>query len=159
MFVRSSVARVLVGVAALLMWIGATLGGAGVGAVFTHRLADQLDDRLTARAARTVGETDSLTPALVHSLPDKVQDTVILAYQHALTPVFRHMVPVYVLGLVLAFLPPEKKLAGGNAPGSRPGGALRGRTGPRSSAATAPVGGLSRSAGSRWAPTARRTTP
>ncbi|WP_228033760.1 MDR family MFS transporter [Streptomyces spongiae] len=94
--------------------IGATLGTAGVGAVFTHRLSDQLSDRLSGASAGAVGDTHSLTPALVHSLPDKVQDAVILSYQHALTPVFRYLVPVFVLGLVLAFLLPEKKLADGN---------------------------------------------
>ncbi|WP_226967163.1 MDR family MFS transporter [Streptomyces phaeolivaceus] len=94
--------------------IGATLGTAGVGAVFTHRLTDQLGDRLTGASADAVGDTRSLTPALVHSLPDKVQDAVILSYQHALTPVFRYLVPVFVVGLVLAFLLPEKKLADGN---------------------------------------------
>jgi hypothetical protein len=96
--------------------IGATLGSAAVGAVFTHRLADQLENRLTADAARTVGNTDALTPALVHSLPEKVQDTVILSYQHALTPVFRYLLPVFALGLVLALLLPEKKLADDHRP-------------------------------------------
>ncbi|MEW2400843.1 MDR family MFS transporter [Streptomyces sp. NPDC046862] len=121
--------------------IGATLGTAGVGAVFTHRLADQLDDRLTAGAAKTVGATDSLTPALVHSLPDKVQDAVILSYQHALTPVFRYMVPVFVLGLALAFLLPEKKLADGNGPDADEVAPSAGGTGPENSEATAPVAG------------------
>ncbi|MFE7278297.1 hypothetical protein [Streptomyces sp. NPDC057623] len=67
--------------------IGATLGTAGVGAVFTHRLTDQLSDRLKGASAGVAGDTHSLTPDLVHSRPDKVQDAVILSYQHALTPV------------------------------------------------------------------------
>ncbi|GAA4736347.1 MDR family MFS transporter [Phytohabitans rumicis] len=96
--------------------VGATLGTAAVGAIFTHRLTDQLHARLTADAAATVGDTDSLTPTLVHSLPDQVQNAVILAYQHALIPVFRYMIPVFVLGLVLALLLPEKKLADNNDP-------------------------------------------
>ncbi|MCW8379746.1 MDR family MFS transporter [Streptomyces justiciae] len=108
--------------------IGGTLGTAGVGAVFSHRLADQLHDHLTADAAKAVGDTDSLTPARVHALPDKIQDAVVLSYQHALTPVFRYLVPVFVIGFVLAVLLPEKLLAGGNGPDaggtppSRPGG-------------------------------------
>lgn len=100
--------------------IGATLGTAAVGSVFTHRLADQLAERLPADAAGPVGDTHSLTPALVHSLPAKIQDAVILAYQHALTPVFRYLVPVFLLGLVLAFLLPEKKLADGSDSDSEP---------------------------------------
>ncbi|GAA0905721.1 MDR family MFS transporter [Virgisporangium aurantiacum] len=96
--------------------IGATLGTAAVGAVFSHRLTDQLEHRLASDAAMIVGDTDSLTPAAVHSLPDTTQEAVILAYQHALTPVLRYMVPVFVLGLVLATLLPEKRLADHNAP-------------------------------------------
>jgi hypothetical protein len=57
---------------------------------------------------------NSVTPALVHSLPDKVRDAVILAYQHALTPVFRYLTPLFVVGLVLAFLLPDKQLASSN---------------------------------------------
>ena len=96
--------------------IGATLGTAAVGALFTHRLTDQLADRLSTADAKVVGSTDSLTPTLVHALPDKVQNAVILAYQQALTPVFRYMAPLFALGLVLAFLLPEKKLGGSNGP-------------------------------------------
>jgi hypothetical protein len=36
---------------------------------------------------------------------------VILSYQQALTPVFRYLMPVFAIGLVLAFLLPEKRLA------------------------------------------------
>jgi EmrB/QacA subfamily drug resistance transporter len=115
--------------------IGATLGTAAVGAVFTHRLTNQLDQRLTADAAGAVGNTDSLTPALVHSLPDRVQDAVIQAYQHALTPVFRYMLPVFLAGLVLALLLPEKRLADNNDPGAAP--AQPGHIGPANAEATA----------------------
>ncbi|MDN3021370.1 MDR family MFS transporter [Streptomyces sp. S.PB5] len=87
--------------------IGATLGIAAVGAMFTHRLTE----RLGAAAEGAVGDTQSLTPALVRALPEKVRDTVVLAYQDALTPVFRYLVPVFALSLVLAFLLPERKLA------------------------------------------------
>ncbi|MDD9376907.1 MDR family MFS transporter [Streptomyces sp. ZAF1911] len=114
--------------------VGATLGTAGVGALFTHRLAEQLDDRLTADAAEVVGNTKALTPALVHSLPDKIQDSVILAYQHALTPVFRYMVPVFVIGLALAFLLPEKKLADDNGPDADEAPGRPGATGPENDA-------------------------
>lgn len=94
--------------------IGATLGTAAVGAVFTHRLTEQLGERLGGASAGAVGDTHSLTPALVRALPEKVQDAVVLAYQQALTPVFRYLVPVFALGLVLAFLLPEKRLTDGH---------------------------------------------
>lgn len=86
--------------------IGATLGIAAVGAVFTHRLPERLGGAATGAA----GDTQSLTPAMVRALPAEVRDTVILACQNALTPVF-------ALGLVLAFLLPEKRLADENHPG------------------------------------------
>ncbi|MER6124124.1 MDR family MFS transporter [Streptomyces sp. NPDC001795] len=95
--------------------IGATLGTAAVGAIFTHRLTDQLAARVPATASKAVGNTESLTPALVHKLPARLQDAVILSYQHALTPVFRYMVPLFAVGLVLAFVLPEKRLASTHA--------------------------------------------
>lgn len=100
--------------------IGATLGTAAVGALFTHRLADQLAERVPAEAAQIVGNTDAITPDLVRSLPDGVQDAVVLAYQQALTPVFWYVVPLLVVALVLAFLLPEKPIA--SMPMGPPGG-------------------------------------
>lgn len=97
--------------------IGATLGTAGVGAIFTHRLTDQLASRVPAEAAREVGRTDSLTPAAVHALPQQLREAVVQSYQHALTPVFRYMVPLFAVGLVLALILPEKRLADGKGDG------------------------------------------
>jgi hypothetical protein len=88
--------------------IGATLGSAVVGTIFTSRLTDSLSGTGTA------GDVDSLTPAMVHALPRDLRDTVVNAYQHALVPVFGYLVPVFAVGLVLAFLLPEKKLAATN---------------------------------------------
>lgn len=96
--------------------IGATLGTAVVGAIFTNRLTTQLADTMPPQGAATVGDVNSLTPAMVHALPKELQDTVVAAYQHALVPVFAYLVPVFAVGLVLAFLLPEKKLADTNDP-------------------------------------------
>jgi EmrB/QacA subfamily drug resistance transporter len=119
--------------------IGSTLGTASVGSLFAHRLTDQLSDRLPTDATATVGDTHSLTPALVHALPGKVEDVVVLAYQHALTPVFRYLVPVFALGLALAFILPEKKLADDKAPDATPA-AQPGDSGPERAEAPAPAG-------------------
>jgi EmrB/QacA subfamily drug resistance transporter len=100
--------------------IGATLGTAVVGAIFTNRLTTQLADTMPPQGAATVGDVDSLTPAMVHALPKQLQDTVVAAYQHALVPVFAYLVPVFAIGLVLAFLLPEKKLADTNDPEPAP---------------------------------------
>ncbi len=75
------------------------------------------------------------------SLPDKIQDVVILAHQHALTPVFGYLVPVFALGLVLAFVLPEKKLAddNDNDPDTTPA-AQSGETEPDNTEVSAPTG-------------------
>ncbi len=88
--------------------IGATLGTAAVGASFTSRLTAQL-------TGNAVPDVNSLTPTVVHSLPQDQQDIIIAAYQHALVPVFAYLAPVFGIGLLLAFLLPEKKLANTNA--------------------------------------------
>lgn len=90
--------------------IGATLGTAVVGTIFTNRLTDNLSPTDTGPA----GDVDSLTPAMVNALPDNMRDTIVNAYQHALVPVFGYLVPVFAVGLILAFLLPEKKLAATN---------------------------------------------
>ncbi|WP_329436632.1 MULTISPECIES: MDR family MFS transporter [unclassified Streptomyces] len=91
--------------------IGATLGTAVVGAVFASRLTDQLATRLPADAASKVGDSDSLTPALVRALPADLRATVVSSYQEALVPIFLYLVPVFAVGLVLAFVLKEKPLA------------------------------------------------
>lgn len=87
--------------------IGATLGVAGVGALFTNALTDNLSG-LTA--GLPAGSTSSLTPALVAALPDAVHDTVVNAYADSLIPIFGYLVPVFLLGTVLAFLLKEVPL-------------------------------------------------
>jgi len=96
--------------------IGATLGAAVVGAIFTNRLTTQLADTLPPQGSAAVGDVNSLTPAMVHTLPKELQDTIVAAYQHALVPVFAYLAPVFVIGLVLAVFLPEKKLADTNDP-------------------------------------------
>ncbi|MHB9756696.1 MDR family MFS transporter [Streptomyces sp. BYX5S] len=91
--------------------IGATLGVAVVGAVFASRLTDQLATRIPAEAAAKIGDSDSLTPALVRALPADLRDAVVGSYQEALVPIFLYLLPVFAVGLVLAFVLKEKPLA------------------------------------------------
>ncbi|MEU5098718.1 MDR family MFS transporter [Streptomyces sp. NPDC020996] len=91
--------------------IGATLGTAAVGSVFASRLTDRLASTLPGDATASVGSSRSLTPALVHALPAPTRSLVVDAYQHALTPVFLYLTPVFAVGLVLALILPEKPLA------------------------------------------------
>ncbi|MEV3858936.1 MDR family MFS transporter [Streptomyces sp. NPDC050095] len=91
--------------------IGATLGTAVVGAVFASRLTDKLAAGIPPEAAAKVGDSDALTPALVRALPADLRDTVVTSYQEALVPIFLYLLPVFAVGLVLAFILKEKPLA------------------------------------------------
>lgn len=79
--------------------IGASVGAAVVGALFTSRLTTLLTDRLPAGG--TGGDTNALTPAAVAALPDSVREIVVGSYNDALTPVFLMLVPMVVIGFVL----------------------------------------------------------
>ncbi|MHA7241439.1 MDR family MFS transporter [Arthrobacter sp. TMS1-12-1] len=93
--------------------IGATLGSAVVGSLFASRLQDLLMERLPAAAGNGAGASNSLTPALVNTLPAPVKDAIISSYNDALTPIFIWMVPLALLATVLLFFVKEKPLATG----------------------------------------------
>ncbi|MFZ3454861.1 MDR family MFS transporter [Arthrobacter sp. 7Tela_A1] len=91
--------------------IGATLGSAVVGSLFAHRLTDLLSENLPASAATATGGGNSLTPKLVHELPDAIQGIIITSYNDALIPLFLYMVPMAVLATILCLFIKEKPLA------------------------------------------------
>ncbi|WP_129788322.1 MDR family MFS transporter [Promicromonospora panici] len=99
--------------------IGASLGGAVVGALFTSRLTDLLAERLPGGQA---GDANSFTPELVNSMPDAVRDLVVGAYNDALTPVFASLIPMLVVGLVLAVFIKEVPLRASLEPADAPEG-------------------------------------
>ena len=87
--------------------IGTTLGASVAGAVFTSNLTRLLGERLAPLGGTDVLGVDvnSLTPALVHALPDSVQQIVAGAYNDALVPLFMIMVPLTVVaGIMMLFL-------------------------------------------------------
>ncbi|WP_270298579.1 MDR family MFS transporter [Eggerthella sinensis] len=93
--------------------VGTTLGTSIVGALFTSGLARTLTENLAS-----VGGTDalgvdanSLTPAIVHALPQAVRDAVGVAYNDALVPVFWFMLPLALIGLALLLFLRETPLA------------------------------------------------
>lgn len=77
--------------------IGATLGIAVVGGVFTTRLA-------AALATVDLGglAADALIPALVATLPDAPRGLVIDAYAQALAPLYLYLVPLFLAATTLA---------------------------------------------------------
>ncbi|MEU0899258.1 MFS transporter [Streptomyces massasporeus] len=105
--------------------IGGSVGAAVFGTLFADRLADALADRLPARAG--LPDPESLTPQLVHALPPALRDDYIRAYADAMPRIFLYLVPVLVLGLVIALFLKEKPLVSHNAsvtdPDTAPGNA------------------------------------
>jgi hypothetical protein len=68
--------------------IGASLGSAVVGTLFTNRLMTRLAEGLSSISSQVKGlhvDSDSITPALVHGLPTTVKTVIIAAYNEALT--------------------------------------------------------------------------
>ncbi|MFJ2830702.1 MFS transporter [Streptomyces sp. NPDC087263] len=96
--------------------IGGSVGAAVFGTLFANRLADELADRLPASGGTGVPDAESLTPQLVHAMPAALRDTYIGAYAEAMPRIFLFLVPVLVLGLLIAFFLKEKPLVSHNAP-------------------------------------------
>ncbi|WP_231626372.1 MFS transporter [Streptomyces apocyni] len=96
--------------------IGGSVGAAVFGTLFAGRLADALGERLpsdTDLADADLADTDlpdaglpdpeSLTPTVVHQLPDALRDGYVQAYADAMPRIFLYLVPVLLLGLLIAF--------------------------------------------------------
>ena len=87
--------------------VGATLGVAVFGTLFTSRLADNLVEAVTANGAQAVqaGITspDSLTPAAVRAAGDPLKTAIVDAYADSLAPVFWYLVPILAVALLLSF--------------------------------------------------------
>lgn len=94
--------------------IGGSVGAAIFGTLFTNRLAHALTERLPAGAR--LPDPESITPQLVHAMPPALRDGYIRAYADAMPRIFLYLVPVLVLGFVLAFFLKEKPLVSHNAP-------------------------------------------
>lgn len=86
--------------------IGATLGIAAVGSLFTARLAAGLS-QLDIGELDQIQSVEQITPELVASLPAELQSSVVAAYSTALTPLFGYLVPLFVVGTLLAWLLPK----------------------------------------------------
>ncbi len=89
--------------------IGATLGMAVIGSMFTERLMTQLAGELPG--AGGAGAANRLTPEVVAGLPGPVHDLVVTAYNDALMPLFLWVSPLVLVGLVAVLLLEEKPLA------------------------------------------------
>ncbi|MEU9974558.1 MFS transporter [Streptomyces sp. NPDC051014] len=90
--------------------IGGSVGAAVFGTLFADRLTDALHRRLPARAGARLPDPESLTPQLVHALPPALRDAYIRAYADAMPRIFLYLVPLLVLGLLIACFLKEKPL-------------------------------------------------
>ncbi|MFI8489029.1 MFS transporter [Streptomyces rubrogriseus] len=95
--------------------IGGSVGAAVFGTLFAGRLTDALADRIPAEAGVDLPDAEAITPQLVHSLPPALRDAYIGAYADAMPRIFLYLVPVLVLGLLIALFLKEKPLVSHNA--------------------------------------------
>ncbi|WP_406175291.1 MFS transporter [Streptomyces sp. NBC_00996] len=100
--------------------IGGSVGAAIFGTLFAHRLTDALADRLPPRAGAGLPDSESLTPQLVHAMPAALRDDYTGAYADAMPRIFLYLVPVLVLGLLIAFFLKEKPLVSHHTPTADP---------------------------------------
>lgn len=93
--------------------IGAAVGTAAFTTVFTSRLTDNLEGVFAGlpQGAVPAGGGSGLTPALVEQLPEPLRSGVVDAFADSLAPAFWYLVPLVVVGLVLALFLKEVKLS------------------------------------------------
>lgn len=85
--------------------VGASLGVAVFGTLFTSRLADSLKSVFAgfgANAQQASSASASIDPATLSALPGPVKEAVVNAYANSLAPVFWYLIPFLVIALVLA---------------------------------------------------------
>ncbi|MER8230839.1 MFS transporter [Streptomyces sp. NPDC094049] len=105
--------------------IGGSVGAAVFGTLFASRLDDALGDRLAGLGSggATLPPAESITPQTVHTLPPALRDAYVQAYADAMPRIFLYLVPVLVVGLVLAFFLKEKPLVSHHSPTTEATGA------------------------------------
>lgn len=122
--------------------IGGSVGAALFGTLLAHRLVEAVARELPGNA---LPDADSLTPQLVHALPESLRDGYVRAYADAMPRIFLYLVPVLVLGLLLAFFLKEKPLVSHHTP--VPQARTADQEAPEGEAATAPERPASHTAG------------
>ena len=90
--------------------IGATMGIAVVGSLFSTRLTSLMAQRLPENANLPIDSVESITPAILRALPEPLQEIFINTYADALTPIFLYIMPVFLIGAAIACFMPNTKL-------------------------------------------------
>jgi Na+/melibiose symporter-like transporter len=95
--------------------VGATLGVAIFGTLFTSRLAENLGGALQANPDQAVAagitSPDSLVPSAVQAAAEPLRTAIVDSYADALAPVFGYLLPALGVALVLALLLKEVPLS------------------------------------------------
>ncbi|WP_132991650.1 MDR family MFS transporter [Gordonia zhaorongruii] len=91
--------------------VGATLGSAIVGSIFTSRLVSLLSERLGSAASGGGSSSNSLTPEKVATMPDAIRIPVIESYNEALLPIFLFIVPLAAVALIVLLFVDEHPLS------------------------------------------------
>lgn len=114
LIVQNSFPHALVGTATAannyFRQVGATLGSAVVGSVFTTRLLSSLKSNLPAEGGSQF-DSNALRPEMLESLPGPVRDVIAQAYNEALMPIFLGLIPLLVVALVALWFVKEIPLA------------------------------------------------
>lgn len=119
--------------------IGAAVGTALFSTIFVNRLGDNLASVIPAGTPIGQGSATSLTPAPVAALPEPLHSGIVGAYTQALAPAFWYLVPILVVGLVLALFLREVPLSTEAGMVSRGEAVADGWSAARSSADGAPA--------------------
>jgi EmrB/QacA subfamily drug resistance transporter len=85
--------------------VGAALGIAVFGTIFTTRLTENLTGVFTGAGASSEEAADAtatIDPQTLATLPDEVRDGIVTAYADALAPVFWYLVPFIAIAFVLS---------------------------------------------------------
>lgn len=90
--------------------IGATMGIAIVGSLFSTRLTSMLTERLPSDLVLPIDDIESITPGILRAMPESMQDIFINTYADALTPIFLYIAPVFIAGIILGSFLPNNKL-------------------------------------------------
>jgi EmrB/QacA subfamily drug resistance transporter len=106
---QNSVAPAMIGTATstnnYFREVGAALGTAVFGSIFTTRLTENLKDVFTSAgssASSAAHATANLDPKALNALPEAIHHGIVVAYADALAPVFWYLLPFIGLAFVLS---------------------------------------------------------
>jgi EmrB/QacA subfamily drug resistance transporter len=94
--------------------MGAALGTAVFGTIFTTRLTENLTNVFTgagATAEQAGQATATIDPSILNALPEALRTGVVDAYATALAPVFWYLIPFITVALILAIFLKEIPLS------------------------------------------------